>query len=212
MSQLNGPSPPPEKIAERFWGRRLGAWRLSNGEKCSEISWKAYFDYYRRQWQYFSQQGSTCFAGFEELCYAVEQLTRGATQEDLIQELRKRHQTSSPQTYTEETFRNSVSFAARAAVMLRFGRLQHEVHPDRSLNWETGSLREFLESHFDAKPQLGCDSIRLVKSFDGWSLENIGGVRIEFTDNLADHLRLVDDDKVVRVFHHASFLEYQNQA
>jgi hypothetical protein len=26
---------------------------------------------------------------------------------------------------------------------------------------------------------------------------------------LADHLRMMDDDKTVAVFHHASFLEYQ---
>ena len=33
-----------------------------------------------------------------------------------------------------------------------------------------------------------------------------------WTDNLADHLRLTDDDKRVHIFHHASFLEAQRES
>jgi hypothetical protein len=37
----------------------------------------------------------------------------------------------------------------------------------------------------------------------------MAGLEIVWTDNLADHLRLTDDDTKVHIFHHASFLEIQ---
>jgi hypothetical protein len=53
--------------------------------------------------------------------------------------------------------------------------------------------------------------IKLEKQFNALNLQRIGGIRISWTDNLADHLRMMDDDKTVAVFYHASFLEYQKQ-
>ncbi|KAI1421307.1 hypothetical protein F5Y12DRAFT_718570 [Xylaria sp. FL1777] len=42
------------------------------------------------------------------------------------------------------------------------------------------------------------------------SIGTIGGPKVvEFTDKLANHLQLVDDDTAVLLFHHASFLECQ---
>jgi hypothetical protein len=53
------------------------------------------------------------------------------------------------------------------------------------------------------------DSIKLEKSFNALNVQRIGGIKIWWTNNLADHLRMMDDDKAVFVFHHASFLEHQ---
>lgn len=96
--------------------------------------------------------------------------------------------------------------------MLRFGRLQYEVGPREYITWTEGSLRSFLNGYFDTSPELSCDQIRLPKSFDAWSLENVAGIKVSFTDNLVDHLRLVDDDGKVMIFHHASFLERQRSS
>jgi hypothetical protein len=51
--------------------------------------------------------------------------------------------------------------------------------------------------------------IKLEKQFNALNLQRIAGIRISWTDNLADHLRMMDGDKTVAVFYHASFLEYQ---
>ena len=62
------------------------------------------------------------------------------------------------------------------------------------------------------RPTLSCEHVRLPKSFDAWSIEMVGGIEIAFTDNLADHLLLVEEDSKVLIFHHVSFLEVQRQA
>ncbi|KAF2178669.1 hypothetical protein K469DRAFT_731671 [Zopfia rhizophila CBS 207.26] len=48
--------------------------------------------------------------------------------------------------------------------------------------------------------------------FTASNLERIAGIQIKLTDNLADHLRMIDkEDKFVAIFHHASFLKRQNR-
>ncbi|KAL2171205.1 hypothetical protein VTG60DRAFT_3516 [Thermothelomyces hinnuleus] len=48
----------------------------------------------------------------------------------------------------------------------------------------------------------------IVMSVDAWSIANVAGIEVAFTDNLVDHLRLVEDDTRLLIFQHASFLEY----
>jgi hypothetical protein len=59
------------------------------------------------------------------------------------------------------------------------------------------------------EPTVDCESTALGKTFDAWTVENEVGILVEFTDILADHLRLVKNDTTVLVFHHVSFLEAQ---
>lgn len=40
-------------------------------------------------------------------------------------------------------------------------------------------------------------------------MERIADITIYWTDNLADHLRMVEDDRVVAIFHYATFLARQ---
>ncbi|KAK4213932.1 hypothetical protein QBC37DRAFT_473008 [Rhypophila decipiens] len=91
--------------------------------------------------------------------------------------------------------------------MLRFGVVKFERLPRRYLVWTEGSLKEMVDSHFSRRCVLSCDRVKLPKSFNSWSVETIGGIKIVFTNNLADHLLLVDDDTRVLIFHHVSFLE-----
>jgi len=49
------------------------------------------------------------------------------------------------------------------------------------------------------------------KIFTARNIDRIGGIRIRWTNNLADHLRLSDDDGAVFIFHHASFLKFQQR-
>ncbi|KAK4198528.1 hypothetical protein QBC40DRAFT_156709, partial [Triangularia verruculosa] len=55
---------------------------------------------------------------------------------------------------------------------------------------------------------LECEAIKLPNSFDAWAVENLGGIMVGFTDNLADHLRLVRNGGAVLIFHHVSLLQF----
>ncbi|KAI8954793.1 hypothetical protein F4801DRAFT_587281 [Xylaria longipes] len=54
------------------------------------------------------------------------------------------------------------------------------------------------------KPQIG-------RIFTALNLRKIGGMRIEWTGNITDHLRLADDDKTVSIFHCVAFLKFQRK-
>jgi hypothetical protein len=77
--------------------------------------------------------------------------------------------------------------------------------------WKGASLQEFVAHFFGEGPVLGHEKVKLDKIFIARNLSRIAGVEILWTDNLVDHLRLTDDDTKVHVFHHASFLEFQQQ-
>ncbi|KAK0752898.1 hypothetical protein B0T18DRAFT_312886 [Schizothecium vesticola] len=81
----------------------------------------------------------------------------------------------------------------------------------RHLEWRDGSLGDFVRVYFSPVPVLGHERIKFEKTFNALSLNRIAGLEIQWTDNLADHLRLVNDDQAVRVFHHATFLRNQDQ-
>jgi hypothetical protein len=112
---------------------------------------------------------------------------------------------------SDEACYYSIDLAARLLLMVKIGVVKHQAIPRRCLAWTDGSLPEFVQGHFDEVPILNCDSVRLPKAFDAWSIATIGGIDIGFTDNLADYLLLVEDDTRVLIFHHASFLEWQKK-
>ena len=51
------------------------------------------------------------------------------------------------------------------------------------------------------------DIVKLPQTFTAASLETIGGIEIHWTNNLADHLLLRDDDTKLLLFHHVSVLD-----
>ncbi|KAK5658488.1 hypothetical protein OQA88_1878 [Cercophora sp. LCS_1] len=104
---------------------------------------------------------------------------------------------------------NTLHLTARLLTMLRIGEIPHEILGGRHLSWTHGTLRDFIQSYFQPKPILGHELIRFEKTFNALSLVRIANKEIEWTSNLTDHLRLVNDDQTIRVFHHAAFLTSQ---
>lgn len=105
----------------------------------------------------------------------------------------------------------TIDFAARLITPVNIGALPNEVNQRRHLEWTSGTLRSLIADYFNEPSVLTFEHLRLPKAFDAWSLCKIGGIRIIFTDNLADHLLLVDDDAVVLIFHHVSYLKQQGK-
>lgn len=109
----------------------------------------------------------------------------------------------------KEQHENSINLVARVLLMIKFGDIPHECLGGRRLEWTHGTLLEFIHNYFCRPAALGHERIKLEKSFNALNVKRIGGIEIWWTDNLAEHLRMMDDDKAVAIFHHASFLECQ---
>jgi hypothetical protein len=107
---------------------------------------------------------------------------------------------------------NTIDLAARMHLMVNIAVDNPVISRQIQLRWESGILRDFLKDHFFQPQVLSNDGIKLERMFTVSNLERIAGIQIKLTDNLADHLRMIDkDDKVVAIFHHASFLKRQTR-
>ena len=110
-----------------------------------------------------------------------------------------------------EKLDGSINLAARLLLMIDFGSLQYGFSSRKRLIWDDNSLKEFIGSYFGRTLALGHERVNLEKIFNARNLGQIAGIEVLWTDNLADHLRISDEDKKVAVFHYASFLEYQQE-
>lgn len=89
--------------------------------------------------------------------------------------------------------------------MIHLGNLEKSFGP-ATCEWRTGSLKGFIIRYF-AEQKLAGEHVKLEKIFNLYNIERMAGIKIRWTSNLADHLRLVDDDSVLLFYHHATFLE-----
>lgn len=202
---------PPEAIALAFWGQPPDSGRLCNGELSTNLYHGAYMRYYHLQQSYFAHlEQDSYFHNFRSKTEIAQMLKDDFTREGAASFLKSRHGNALRCYQRDKTFEDSLNLAARLLSMTNIGLLQNEVNPKRYINWEcTSTLRQCLSAHFDRPHEMQWEHTRLPRSFDAWSLRAVAGITIKFTDNLADHLLLVEDDTLLLVFHHATFLEQQ---
>ena len=147
----------------------------------------------------------------------VDQILRGDSKEDILLRLRSTLSDIGPHQEMEHQVRvnNSVDLAARLVSMMDIGRAScYHISGSSSLAWDRGSLKGLIHTHFAQRIRLGHD-VKLEGAFDGRNLERIAGIRIDWTSNLVEHLRVFDhgekSPKSVAIFHYASFLKYQQR-
>jgi hypothetical protein len=108
-----------------------------------------------------------------------------------------------------EILNNSVDLAARLYLMMSIGDNKYAFSSGTSETWDEGNLKDFLSLYFNDPQRLSNSGIKFEKSFNAYNLGRIAGIRVKWTNNLMDHLRMIDaDDRTVEVFHHVSFLKH----
>ncbi|KAL1647950.1 hypothetical protein SLS58_002274 [Diplodia intermedia] len=107
----------------------------------------------------------------------------------------------------EESVQGSINLVARLLTMINFGGIDVGLGPRGRLEWIHGSLSYSCKQYFNQTPTLSMKCVQLEKVFNARNLQRFTGTQIEWTDNLADHLRMCEFDKKIRLFHHVTFLE-----
>jgi hypothetical protein len=103
----------------------------------------------------------------------------------------------------------SIDLTARLLLMMDIGDLKFGFCRQAQLLWIAGSLEGLLYAHFEEPQILNHEHVKLEMIFNARNLVRITGFEIQWTDNLADYLRIMsEDDKKVAIFHQASFLEH----
>jgi len=182
------------------------------GTPASEVdqSLSPYFKYYAKQCEVIALQdgGShVCIKTHQDIAVVAVSIGEDKPWRDVYDTLPP----GSHSAEDDEKRRNSVNLVARLLLMMEIGNLSFAYSGFRQLEWSQGSLRDFVRERFPSKPVLDHEKTKLEKMFNARNIGLIGGIEIEWTANLADHLRLMRDDKAVAIFHHASFLRRQQR-
>lgn len=110
----------------------------------------------------------------------------------------------------QQEMESAIRLAARLPVMMGIEPLPNDIHSERSpLLWGQSSLKYCLRQFFAPSQQKYSTKLKLQPLYTARNLVRVAGIRIVWSDNLADHLRLINGNQRVHIFNHASSLKWQ---
>ena len=134
---------------------------------------------------------------FQDIIHIILLLQDNPRRDEVVHEVRRR--------YGDGEYLNAtIDFGARLWLTVSIGTFPHSLTPGGDVNWKDGRLSDTLYTLWN-EPQL-LESPKLPRDFNAANLEKLAGINICWTSNLADHLRLRDDDTRVMMYHQISFL------
>jgi hypothetical protein len=108
----------------------------------------------------------------------------------------------------------SLRLVVRLMLMVDIGltpdtRIQSRTH----LEWqdEDLNLKELLGKHF-VKSCVDLENVKFGSKFNAYNIHRFAGLNIQWTNNLTDYLRPIEDETMLCIFHHATFLKWQNRS
>lgn len=177
------------------------------------ISDSSYFAYFERQ---LRLAGQTENSG-DEICtpnnsiFILQRLKSGLARKDIKKDLASLLGTDGTEEF-ENSLESLIDLVARLYLMVHIGTISRGVTGQKGVIWQQGILADAINNHFRHQTIL-TDSVKLERTFNLQSIDRIADVSIQWTPNLADHLRFIEDGKkpVLNVFHCAGFLEWQKE-
>jgi hypothetical protein len=204
-------------IINSLWPR----YQLAQLDDLDHHDWAPYFDYYVNQCHHSLQSQPIVPRTHQDIVKISYLLRKDVLRENTEQQLRnalekvnaKRKETDGMDgiEVMENKVSSTIDFVARLYFMVNIGASGATFTTGRTkLQWTNGSPYSFLHRQFKPSKSLNDISVRFEKTFTARNIECIAGMTIHWTDNLADHLRMLDaEDKTVAIFHYASFLKHQ---
>lgn len=192
------------EIALRLWSHQIPSKSCPINAK----DLRNYFQYYTEQSDFFEPGRHTWAETHEDVIQVSDLLQQGLTKTEVKEKLRDNLGPVSSTTIRDEMLEASIDLAIRLLLMIKVGELSDCFAAYKSLQWEEGtSIRQFVISSFEPRRIMINERVKLDKIFNARNLERIAGMKIIWTDNLADHLQVLDEDSEIAIFHHVTFLE-----
>ena len=122
--------------------------------------------------------------------------------------------------HSESLARTLVDLAAGLWLMLSISKYPGDISYDEPIVWKDHERLAEEQHELDKGPinRTFChrynstDLVKLPQAFTAAHLERIGGMKVIWTSNLADHLLLKDDDTKIMLFHHVSILQLHQKS
>jgi hypothetical protein len=191
----------------------LGLWPLLASEDTGVVlHWEPYFYYYEIQSHHALHHQGKCILirTHQHVINIVRELKDGRSRAEIRESLSSLFMKKETYPNEDEVLYNSIDLAVRLYSMVNIGTDKTTVTGCRKLSWKESSLGDFLENYFNALKVPCHTNTRFDMTFTAHNMERIAGIKVYWSANLADHLRIVEaEEKIVVVFHHASFLQQQ---
>jgi hypothetical protein len=179
-------------------------------DSLGNFDWTPYFNYYVSQCHHSLQGQPVASHTHQDIVKVSTGLRKNFPREKIEEQLRnaikdfnaKKRKTSSMEEM-EESLSNTINLVARLFLMVNVGDSKVIFTTGRTkLQWTHGPLNLFLLDNFQPAKSLKDVGVGFEKTFTARNIERIAGITIQWTDNLADHLRMLDaEDKTVAIFH-----------
>ncbi|KAK4065976.1 uncharacterized protein Triagg1_8285 [Trichoderma aggressivum f. europaeum] len=174
-------------------------------------SMSPYFKYYSNRIQRLRLDGCDgfCADSHADIASIARRILDGASRDEIFEQVAVAEKC--PSASTTADINHGIDMCASLLVMteIELNGVSAGLSGLTAVPWKIGSLNNALATYFCPQKTLQADRPKLGKVFTARNLNRIAGIEIRWTTNLADHLRLVDDDQVVFIFHCASFLQLQ---
>jgi hypothetical protein len=175
--------------------------------------WSAYFMFYTRECRtgLGDECRRLCVKNHRDILQVAQLLKDEPTKEALGSELRQSF-TPHPAFDDEDNLVDgSIKIAARLFAIVNVRSLPYEISGQLSIPWSDGSLHNAVHDYFNTPPDSDTENVVLGSETTAPNIDRVAKIEIVWTNNLVDHLRLVEKDKKVYVFHHVSFLKHMKE-
>lgn len=122
--------------------------------------------------------------------------------------------------HSENLARTLADLAAGLWLMLSISKYPGDISYDEPIIWR--DHEKLMEEHYELNKgpidknfsyhYNSTDLVKLPQAFTAAHLEQIGGIKVIWTSNLADHLLLKDDDTKLMLFHQVSILQLHKKS
>jgi len=177
--------------------------------------WDAYFHYYTAECKKAIGYGRgeyTTIRCHEDIIRIAEKLENGITRAELKTSLIALCSHQRPSDVKDQMAEGSVRLAARLISMVDIGPILYGIQGRAPISWadERSNLKTLLVENFK-ESSAAPERIRFEEEFTALNLRRFAGLEIQLTNNLADHLRLIENDTKLCIFHHVTFLRWNNR-
>jgi hypothetical protein len=201
-------------ILKAYWPKGVSILVAVTGDR--ECPWDAYFRHYTTECRNAidpNRGEHVTVRRHQDIVDIVKQFEENKTREEIIRSLVSADSQRTDEAAKHKRADGSIRVVARLFVMVNMG--------PSSERWELGSeprpwseptenLKTVLASYF-VRSSTDTGSLQFKADLTAFNLKHFIGLKILWTDNLFDHLRLIDDDTTVCIFHHATFLQHQTR-
>jgi len=176
--------------------------------------WDAFFVAYERQCERGVKRGGGQYfwpRTHEEVLVCAKPLLTQKTRSEVMLELQNVMQARGS-TDMNKTAQGTMLCTARLLTMVNVGETGQQRSTQDQMEWsDTESLPQAIRSHFTACPDLD-PKVALGPELTAQNIDHIATIGVEWTDNLVDHLRLVELGRKVCIFHHVTFLKRMRES